>query len=168
MHSRPRFTELYATLGEPALPAPRWIAKAGHTDPAGVNEEPTMNLRKPLIAATLALAGTLAAGTAQAGDVQWSIGVNLPVHPHVSVGVFSAPPVVYRPVPVYGPAVVYAPAPRVVYAPAPVYARRAPVYVHDQRWGHGRKHKHHRNDRRDRHDHDRWDRHDDRWDGRRH
>jgi hypothetical protein len=129
-----------------------------------------MNLRKPLIAATLALAGTLAAGTAQAGDVHWSIGVNLPVHPHVSVGVSSAPPVVYRPVPVYGPPVVYAPAPRVVYAPAPVYARRAPVYVHDQRWGHGHKHKHHRNDRRDRHDrhdHDRWDRHDDRWDGRR-
>ena len=52
-----------------------------------------MSYRKPLIAAALALAGALAAGAANAGsDVHWSIGVNLPVYPNVSVGVSSAPP----------------------------------------------------------------------------
>jgi hypothetical protein len=124
-----------------------------------------MNLRKPLIAAGLAIAATLAAVPARAGDVHWSIGVNLPVHPNVSIGVHSAPPVIYRPVPVYGPPVVYAPPPRVVYAPAPVIVHRAPVYVSDPRWGRAHKHphKHYRDDRRR---HDRWDRRDDRWDDR--
>ena len=56
-----------------------------------------MSFRKPLIAAFVALAGALAAGAAHAGsDIHWSIGVNLPVYPNVSVGVHSAPPV-------YGP-----------------------------------------------------------------
>jgi hypothetical protein len=124
-----------------------------------------MNLRKPLIAATLAIAGLLAAGAAHAGDVHWSIGVNLPVHPNVSIGVHSAPPVILRPVPVYGPPVVYAPRPRVIYAPAPVFVERAPVYVNDPRWGRAHKHphKHYRGDRRG---NDRWDRRDDRRDDR--
>ncbi len=85
-----------------------------------------MSYRKPLIAAALALAGALAAGAANAGsDVHWSIGVNLPVYPNVSVGVSSAPPV-------YGPRYGYhAPvvvAPPVVYVPQPVYRRPVPVY----------------------------------------
>jgi hypothetical protein len=125
-------------------------------------EEPFMSHRKPLIVALVALAGALGAGAAHAGDVHWSIGVNLPVHPNVSVGVSSAPPVVYEAPRVYYPRVV-APAPRVVYVPQPVYVQRPvpvygpPVYVHD-RW-------HRHGDRWDRRD-DRWDRKHDRWDRR--
>jgi len=121
-----------------------------------------MSYRKPLIAAALALAGALTAGAANAGsDVHWSIGVNLPVYPNVSVGVSSAPPV-------YGPRYGYhAPvvvAPPVVYVPQPVYRRAVPVYaapVYVQSRPYGKWKKHDRWDRRgDRHDH--WDRHDDR------
>jgi hypothetical protein len=122
--------------------------------------------RKTAFAAALLAVGTVAAGSAQAANVQWSIGINLP-----PVGtVISSAPVYqpyYEPAPVYvqpAPVVVYRPAPVVVYRPEPVYAPRfygpgvirsgwaVPVY-------------------RGRHDHDRrdWrdDRHDDRRDDRR-
>jgi hypothetical protein len=124
-----------------------------------------MSYRKPLIAAALALAGALAAGAANAGsDVHWSIGVNLPVYPNVSVGVSSAPPV-YGPRYGYGYGyqvpVVVAPPP-VVYMPQPVYRRPVPVYsapVYVQHHPRGNWNKHDRWDRRDdrrhdRHDHD--------------
>jgi hypothetical protein len=135
-----------------------------------------MSFRKPLIAAFLALAGALAAGAAHAGsDIHWSIGVNLPVYPNVSVGVSSAPPV-YRPRYGYHAPVVVAPPP-VVYVPQPVYRRpvpvySAPVYVHQpsqwsrhDRWDR-RDHRWDRRDDRSHRRHDRWDRHDDRRDGR--
>lgn len=69
-----------------------------------------------------AAAGAVAAGalfataSASAGNVAWSVGVNVP---GVVVGV-GAP--YYAPAPVY-----YPPAP-VYYAPPPVYYRPAPVY----------------------------------------
>lgn len=84
----------------------------------------------------LALIG--AAGSAHAGGVHWSIGINLP-----------APPVVYGP----PPAVVYAPPPAVIYEPRPVrYYAPPPAYYYGRpvrgewcppgrRW----------------HDHDRWE-----------
>ena len=102
-----------------------------------------MNGRKRLLIATLALGALLAGGAARAGtNVQWSIGINAPIQPGVTVGtvisngpVYAPTPVVYAPAPVvYSPApVVYEPAPvyvrpaPVVYAPAPVYVRPAPV-----------------------------------------
>jgi hypothetical protein len=80
----------------------------------------------------LLAAGAFTAMPAQAGGVQWSIGIQLP-----------APIVVY-------------PAPQRVYAPAPVYVRSAPevVYVESPRPHHHRHHRHHRHWRDD----DRWER----------
>jgi hypothetical protein len=88
-------------------------------------------------AATAALValGTAAAGSANAGNVQWSVSVNLP-----PVGTVVSNVPVYEPEPVYYPApapvVVYRPAPPpVVYRPVPVYApppvvyRPVPVYA---------------------------------------
>lgn len=110
-------------------------------------------IRSPWIA-TAAVAAALCAGTARAGDVQWSIGIQAPLGNGASIGtvfsngvfvpVVAAPQVVYAPAPVvvapvYSPRVVYAPPPPVyvepapVYAPLPVYAPRrvvvAPVWV---------------------------------------
>ena len=99
-----------------------------------------------IVARTLMAVGmtaSLAAGTAHASDVHWSVGIQAPIGPGVSVGtvisnrygfpiiaptvvaapVYLPPPAVYAP-PVYAPPVVYAPpiyAPRVVYG-APVWA----------------------------------------------
>lgn len=114
--------------------------------------------------ATLALAGTLAAGAARASDVYWSIGLNAPIHPGVSIGtVISNSPGYhggyggyYRPAPIY-----YAPAP--VYYEAPVYGYYAPpVYHAAPRYRDGHRHRHDKRRWRDR-DHDgipdRWDRH---------
>jgi hypothetical protein len=95
--------------------------------------------RRVLLPMLLA-AGALCAGAAQAGGVQWSVGIQLP-----------APPVVYYPAP-----------PQRVYAPAPVYVRQEPqvIYVEPQRpWP---RHHHHRHWR----DEDRWEGGgDNRWDG---
>jgi hypothetical protein len=141
------------------------------------------------ILATAALVG--AAGTAQAGDVSWSVSINAPVAPGVTVGTVISDgyrhhaPVVYAPAPVVyaPPPVVYTPPPRVVYAPPPVYVTPAPrVVVRPQpvylpapvpvAYGHWL---HRVNDRDDRrcderrgdHRHDRHDRRDDdRWQGR--
>ena len=72
--------------------------------------------RKTSFIAALALVGaSVAAGSAQAANVQWSVGINLPpVTTVVSGG------------PVYGQPVYVEPA----YAPAPVYVQPAPVVVY--------------------------------------
>ncbi|HEV7912638.1 MAG TPA: hypothetical protein VGP22_02635 [Albitalea sp.] len=73
---------------------------------------------KKLIAMTLVAGCMLATGAAQAGNVFWSVGINLP-----PIGtVVSNAPVYTQPAPVYvEPAPVY-------YEPAPVYYAPAPVY----------------------------------------
>jgi len=114
--------------------------------------------RKYAFAAALIALGTAAAGSAQAADVHWSVGINLP-----QVGtVISNAPVYHAPRPVYGypaPVVVYQPAPAVVYRPVPVYAPRyyGPAVIRSgwvpPRHGHGWKPDHQdRRDRGDRHD----------------
>jgi hypothetical protein len=91
--------------------------------------------------ALVASALVLAAAGAQARDVYWSVGINAPLQPGVSVGtvisnapVYQAAPVYYQPAPVvyaepaYVPAPVYVrPAP-VVYLPQPYYAPRRVIY----------------------------------------
>ena len=93
----------------------------------------------------------LAAGTAHAGGVHWSIGIQVPIAPGVAVGTvitngygfpvvapLLAPPVVVVPAPVvYGPPVYAAPVyPAPVYGP-PIYATRVvyggPVWVGGRR-----------------------------------
>ena len=104
---------------------------------------------RPLMFALAAPLVLLASGAAHAGNVQWSIGINVPaVTTVISSGpIYRAPPVVYQapapvyyeqPAPVYyeepapviylaPPQVVYRPVPR-AYAPAPVvYVRPVPV-----------------------------------------
>lgn len=79
-------------------------------------------MTKPLIAALAATASLFAAGAAQAGgDVQWSVGVNLP---NVSTVISNFP------VPVL-PTVVVRQAP-VVYSPEPVVVHPAPRVVHQR------------------------------------
>ena len=77
-------------------------------------------MKRPLVLAFAAGAALLAAGTAHASDVHWSIGVALPpVATVVSNGpVYGAPVVVGSPY--------YAPAP--VYAPRPVFVEPPVVY----------------------------------------
>jgi hypothetical protein len=76
--------------------------------------------------ALVASALVLAAAGAEARDVYWSVGINAPLQPGVSVGTVISNAPVYQPAPVYyQPAsVVYA---EPVYVPAPVYVRPAPV-----------------------------------------
>lgn len=90
-------------------------------------------MRKPLIA-VLATASTLfAAGAANAGgDVQWSVGINLP---NVATVISNFPVPVLPSVSVRHAPVVYAPVPQiVVHEPRVVYERqvvvRQPVVVH--------------------------------------
>ena len=108
-------------------------------------------ITKSALAAT---ALVLAAAGAQARDVYWSVGINAPIQPGVSVGtvfsnapVYQPAPVYYQPAPVYyQPApvvyvdpVYYRPAP-VVYLPQPYYAPRRVVYGtgwYAPRHGHG-------------------------------
>lgn len=97
--------------------------------------------RKSAFAALIAL-GALAAGSAHAGNVQWSVSVNLPV-PVVGVPVYHAPaPVYHAPAPV----VVYRPVPpAVVYHPVPVVDHRGRGHRgwdHHHRHHHGRHHDH--------------------------
>jgi hypothetical protein len=125
----------------------------------------TEQLVKKHIAVVLATAAcAFATGVAQAADVHWSIGINLPRIATVvsNAPVYHhAPPVYYRPAPVYvaPPPVVYvAPPPRVVYRPVPVvYAPPPPVYYQPVPvvvYGNGHKHhNHHQAHWRDR-DHD--------------
>lgn len=123
-----------------------------------------MNIRTTLLA-TLALTGTLAAASARASDVYWSIGLNAPIHPGVSIGtVISNGPGYgygggyYRPAPIYysAPAPVYYGAPAYGYydyAPAPVYYS-APRHRQGYRDG-GRRYRDRDRDGIP----DRWDRH---------
>ncbi|MDQ6680664.1 MAG: hypothetical protein M3Y67_06835 [Pseudomonadota bacterium] len=130
-------------------------------------------MKRPLILAVAATAALLAAGAAQAADVHWSVGINLPpIGTVISNAPFYPPGRVYYPAPVrYSPPVVYqaplygAPppvyeAPLVVYpAPRPYYGQRSyyerPVVVfhgrRDERWEH----------RGGRWDHGRWEDRDD-------
>jgi hypothetical protein len=120
-------------------------------------------------AAALAVLALAAAGSAQARDVYWSVGVH--AAPGVTVGVGNHRPVYVQPAPVYAhPPVVYAPPP-VVYTPpqvvyphggylaGPVVVQRGPVYRsyddHGRRWhrGHGHGHGHHKHWKKHRH----WD-----------
>lgn len=73
-------------------------------------------MKRPLVLAAVAAATLLAATAAEAGRVDWSIGINLP---QVSTYVSNGP--AYYPAPVY--------APRGYYAPAPVYVE--PAYAPD-------------------------------------
>ena len=113
-----------------------------------------MRTKSALIAAVL----VAATAAAQARDVYWSIGIQAPLHPNVSIGtVFSNAPVyqpIYAPAPVYYDAPVYAPAP--VYLPAPVYYVPQPYYtpqrvVYAPGWNPSRRgHGHWRRDHRQR------------------
>ena len=102
-------------------------------------------MNKSLIAAVATAAGLLAAGTARAGDVHWSIGINLPPVGTVisNAPVYAPPPVVYAPPPVVyaPPPVVYHSAPRVVCPARLVVGRPVPIaygqpyYGHKHGWG---------------------------------
>ena len=117
-----------------------------------------MSCRKALMSAALALAATLGTSAAHAGDVRWSVGINLPPMGTVisNQPVYSSYPqyeVYYAPPPV----IVHRP-PVVVYQPAPVYyVPSRIVYDHPGRrdWRHGHR------------EHQRWDRYEDRRDDRR-
>jgi hypothetical protein len=140
-----------------------------------------MNISKPLILASLAIAGALSTGLAQArSDINWSIGISAPIDHGLTLGTvisngprYQSAPSYYAPAPIY-----YQPSP-IYYQPSPIYYNTRPVYVQPRqiyvapRWhprAHAREHwRHGRHDRRyDRgHDrHDRHDRHDDRRYGR--
>jgi hypothetical protein len=87
-----------------------------------------------LVVSTMLAAAGLCAGAAQAGGVQWSIGIQLP-----------PPPVVYYPAP-----------PQRVHAPEPVYVQQAPrvVYVQpDRPWP---RHRHHHRHWQDDNRRDHW------------
>jgi hypothetical protein len=85
-------------------------------------------LRKSLLA-TLAVAGTLAAGTVRASDVHWSIGLNAPLHSGVSIGTVISNGPGYGGYGYYRPAPIYYSAPAPVYYGAPSYYGPARVYV---------------------------------------
>ncbi|MGA0609007.1 hypothetical protein [Caldimonas sp. KR1-144] len=114
-----------------------------------------VSLRKTLAVAALGVAGLAATASAHAGNVFWSIGVNLPpvgtvvsnapVYPAPAVA-YPAPAVVYPAPAVVYPPVVYTPPP-VVYRPAPVVYQPAPVYYQPGYWRDGRYY-HDRDDRR--------------------
>jgi hypothetical protein len=119
-----------------------------------------MKTSRSIWIATAASVLVLAAASARASDVSWSVGIQAPVGPGVSVGtvisnrsygpavapvIYAPAPVVYAPPPVYVPAPVYAPAP--VMLPAPVYVPQrvvygAPVWV-SGRWVYPSRHHHH-------------------------
>ena len=107
--------------------------------------------KSTLLTATLALAAGLTAASAHARDVTWSIGIQAPLHPGVSVGTVISNAPVYRPAPVFYAEPVYLPVPvyvhpaQVVYMPQPVYAPQRVVYV--PAWkssGHGQRHWRHK------------------------
>lgn len=111
---------------------------------------------RKLIAWLVTAAGALAAGSANAGDVYWSVGISSPgvgtvISNAPPAPVYMAPaPVVYAP-----PPVVYAPPPRVIYRPVPVYTaprvvyQPVPVVVRGGGHGYYRHHRHHRHHHHD-------------------
>lgn len=120
---------------------------------------------RKMIALLITAAGAMAAGSANAGDVYWSVGIS---SPGVGTVISNAPPVVVHPAPVYvapapvvyaPPPVVYTPPPRVVYRPVPVYTaprvvyQPVPVVVRGHGHGHYKHYRHHKHHRHhDRHD----------------
>jgi hypothetical protein len=84
------------------------------------NDGDTMSMYNFVAAAVLATTGALAAGEAEARDVdvQWSVTIGSPY---------------YSPAPVYAPAPVYV-RPPVYVAPAPVYWQRGGHYQQPRRW----------------------------------
>ncbi|MEO8153781.1 MAG: hypothetical protein ABI605_11980 [Rhizobacter sp.] len=126
--------------------------------------------RKSAIATALLALGTVCAGTAHAANVQWSIGINLPVVGTVisSEPMYQEPRPYYAPAPVYvepAPVVVYRPEPRVVYRPDPYYAPRfqGPQVIRSG-WAVPPRGWHHDHDRYDERGHDRYDHRDGRHD----
>lgn len=124
---------------------------------------------KTAFLALITTAATLGAGSAHAGGVAWSIGINTPivgtvisnapVYARGYAPVYAAEPV-YESAPVYAPVPVYRAEPRTDYYPAPIYYRPAPVVYprYYPGWRHGewrdrdRDHDHDRDhDRRDGH-----------------
>ncbi len=122
---------------------------------------------KSAFIAVLTTAATLGAGSAHAGGVSWSIGINTPVMgsmisnaPYPYYGPVYAPAPVYESVPVYAPVPVYRDVPQAYgYYPGQVYYRPVPVAYprYEPGWRHGdhRDRDHDRGRDRD-HDHDRW------------
>ena len=86
-----------------------------------------MKSKSALIAAAIVLSAT----AVQARDVTWSIGIQAPLHPGVTIGTVISNAPAYRPAPVFYAEPMYRPAPVIytepVYLPAPVYARPAQV-----------------------------------------
>jgi len=81
-------------------------------------------MKSALVATTLVLA---AAGAQAHGSTYWSIGINAPLQPGVSIGtVFSNAPI-YPSAPAYYPSAPVVYAEPAYYPPAPVYVRSAPV-----------------------------------------
>lgn len=95
-----------------------------------------MNARLALAAAAM----TFAAAGVQARDIYWSVGINAPIQPGVTLGTVISNAPAYRPAPVYyepapayyEPAPIYYPAAPVFYA-EPIYYRPAPVFVRPAR-----------------------------------
>ena len=82
------------------------------------------------------------AGSAQARDVHWNVGIH--AAPGITVGIGNSHPVYVAPAPVYyGPPPVYYAPPPVVYSAPRYYVQPAPVYYAPR--GHYR---HHRNKHR--------------------
>ena len=103
------------------------------------------------LVAAAGVAVALMAGSAQARDVNWSVGIGVPgVVVGASNGFYAPAPVYVAPPPVY-----YAPPRPVYYAPPAYYA---PPVVHYGHRPHRHHHHHHHHGHGHRHGHDRWDR----------
>lgn len=112
------------------------------------------SVRSLLAAAGVAWVALAGLGSAQAHDVNWSVGISSPgvvvgaSHGH---GVRVLPPPVYVAPPPPPPRPVYYPAPvqPIYYAPPPVYVSPPPAYVVRDRDREHRRyhHRHHRHDR---------------------
>lgn len=116
--------------------------------------------RAMLASGALAVAALGAAGSAEARDVVWSVGVGAP-GAQVIVGnapVYMAPPIVVHAPTYYAPPPVYYQPRPIYYQPRPIYYQPQPVYrVQGPRWvergprhGGGRHHDRHRHGGRDR------------------
>lgn len=106
-------------------------------------------MNKSIVVALIAGAAALSTVSAHAGNVSWSVGINLPV-PSIVLPVPSV--VVAAPAPVYAPEPVYYQTQPVYYQRQPVYVRPVPV-AYPRYYYQGWHHEHRDHDR----DHDRWD-----------
>lgn len=111
------------------------------------------SVRSLLVAAGLAWVALAGLDTAQARDVNWSIGISSPgvvmdVDNGRAVRVLPQPVYVAPPPPPPRPVYYPAPAQPVYYAPPPVYVSPPPAYVvRDREHEHRRYHRHHRHNR---------------------